>query len=62
MKAHMGSLLLPLTLLAAEAPGPAVGARVPDFRLTDQTGAMRDLRSLSGPKGLMLVFYRSADW
>ncbi len=42
--------------------GPQVGARVPDFSLPDQHGQTRTLRSLMGPKGLMLVFYRSADW
>jgi len=46
----------------APAPGPAVGAHAPDFRLSDQNGRERDLRSLSGRKGLMLVFFRSADW
>ena len=47
---------------ATEAPGPAVGAHVPAFQLPDQNGQSRDLHSLSGPKGLMLVFFRSADW
>jgi len=42
--------------------GPQVGTRVPDFTLADQHGQPRTLRSLMGPKGLMLVFYRSADW
>jgi peroxiredoxin len=28
----------------------------------DQKGQSRSLASLTGPKGLMLVFYRSADW
>ena len=42
--------------------GPQVGQRVPDFTLSDQTGRARTLESLMGPKGLMLVFYRSADW
>jgi len=45
-----------------QALGPRVGERVPDFSLTDQQGRTRTLASLSGPKGLMLVFYRSADW
>ncbi|MGP8244384.1 MAG: hypothetical protein ACLQVN_07675 [Bryobacteraceae bacterium] len=45
-----------------ESPGPAVGARVPDFQLADQSGQIRNLHSLYGPKGLMLVFFRSADW
>ncbi len=42
--------------------GPQVGARIPDFTLLDQKGQSRTLPSLMGPKGLMLVFYRSADW
>lgn len=42
--------------------GPQMGARVPDFTLLDQTGQSRTLASLIGPKGLMLVFFRSADW
>ena len=42
--------------------GPQVGMRVPDFTLLDQTGQSRTLTSLIGPKGLMLVFFRSADW
>jgi hypothetical protein len=42
--------------------GPAVGERVPDFSAPDQTGRTWTLESLMGPKGAMLVFYRSADW
>jgi peroxiredoxin len=42
--------------------GPQVGSRVPDFTLADQSGQSRSLQSLMGPKGLMLVFSRSADW
>ena len=42
--------------------GPQVGETVPSFSLADQHGAARDLQSLMGPGGLMLVFSRSADW
>ena len=42
--------------------GPQIGDVVPSFSLPDQTGAARDLASLAGPNGLMLVFSRSADW
>ena len=42
--------------------GPQVGSRVPDFTLLDQHGQSRTLASVMGPKGLMLVFNRSADW
>jgi cytochrome oxidase Cu insertion factor (SCO1/SenC/PrrC family) len=45
-----------------QALGPQVGSRVPDFTLSDQHGQRRSLQSLMGPKGLMLVFSRSADW
>jgi hypothetical protein len=42
--------------------GPQVGERVPDFTLNDQQGRSHTLTSLLGPGGLMLVFFRSADW
>jgi hypothetical protein len=42
--------------------GPAPGAAAPDFSLVDQSGQRRSLDSLMGPQGLMLVFFRSADW
>jgi len=42
--------------------GPQVGQRVPEFSLPDQTGRVRNLESIMGPRGGMLVFLRSADW
>ena len=42
--------------------GPEIGEKVPDFSLLDQNGAMRSLRDLAGPNGLLLVFSRSAGW
>jgi hypothetical protein len=42
--------------------GPEPGERLPDFSLPDQDGASRSLANLAGPNGLLLVFYRSADW
>ena len=42
--------------------GPQIGTRVPDFALKDQNGKAWTLQSVMGPKGAMLVFYRSADW
>jgi hypothetical protein len=53
--------------LAAQTPdpqslGPKAGERVPDFSLPDQHGNLRTLRSTFGPKGAVLVFFRSADW
>src|SRR5262245_4519388 len=42
--------------------GPQVGATVPEFSLPDQQGKKQTLQSIMGPKGAMIVFYRSADW
>ncbi len=42
--------------------GPAVGASVPALSGVDQFGQSHTLASAMGPKGAMLVFFRSADW
>ncbi len=42
--------------------GPRVGAQVPAFSGLDQFGRTQSLESSLGPKGAMLVFFRSADW
>jgi hypothetical protein len=42
--------------------GPQTGERVPDFNLPDPSGKRWTLQSIMGPKGAMLVFFRSADW
>ena len=53
---------------AADAPfdidtiGPQPGDTVPAFTLPDAAGRPHTLESLMGPKGLVLVFFRSADW
>ncbi|MBI1197114.1 MAG: redoxin domain-containing protein [Phenylobacterium sp.] len=48
----------------ADAPfGPKVGTRAPEVgALADQNGAPRTLTELAGPKGVVLMFYRSAGW
>jgi hypothetical protein len=43
-------------------PGPALGAAAPDFSARDQNGRAWTRAQLNGPRGLLLVFYRSADW
>lgn len=45
-----------------DAVGPQVGATVPPFSGQDQLGRTQTLASTLGPKGAMLVFFRSADW
>ena len=42
--------------------GPVVGQQVPAFAAQDQNGRTETLRSITGPKGAILVFFRSADW
>jgi len=42
--------------------GPQVGQVVPGFRLSDQNGKVWTRASIMGPKGALLLFYRSADW
>ena len=52
----------PAPAIDVQKLGPQVGARVPEFSLRDQHGETRSLSSLMGPKGAILVFFRSADW
>ena len=42
--------------------GLQIGDTVPAFSLVDQRGQIRDLPSLIGPNGMILVFSRSTDW
>ncbi len=66
----MAGLALAASSLVAQAPaavdtsklGPQVGAVVPAFSGVDQFGKPHTLASTYGPKGAMLVFFRSADW
>jgi hypothetical protein len=54
--------LLPSLALAAITTGPAVGTKLPDFSAADQDNRTHTLSSLLGPKGAVVVIYRSADW
>lgn len=51
-----------LALLGAVKSGPEIGSPMPAFEARDQNGKTHTLQSLLGPKGAVLVFYRSADW
>lgn len=42
--------------------GPQVGDKMPDFTLPDQHNEEHSLKSLLGPNGVVIVFFRSADW
>ena len=58
--------ILALAGLAAQPsgfdPGPELGASIPAFAAPDQEGRVRRFADLAGPNGLVLLFYRSADW
>jgi peroxiredoxin len=51
-----------LATLPARDYGPAIGSRMPDFELRDQNGKTRMLKNVLGPKGAVVLFFRSADW
>jgi hypothetical protein len=59
-----GLLLLAtaLSLAAQNLPGVRVGKPAPPFRARDQFAKEQTLSSLMGPNGLVLLFFRSADW
>jgi len=42
--------------------GPEVGTTVPALEAPDENGRLQNLQTILGPKGALLVFYRSADW
>ena len=44
------------------AIGLAVGQKAPAFSAPDQFGRQQTLDTLKGPKGTVLLFFRSADW
>jgi hypothetical protein len=61
------ALLIVAAVLVCAQPdvariGPQVGQPAIDFKLVDQTGRTQSLETVAGPKGTMLVFFRSADW
>lgn len=66
----LAAVVLGASGLASQAPapvdtskvGPQAGAVVPAFSGVDQFGTARTLNAIYGPKGAMLVFFRSADW
>jgi hypothetical protein len=58
------TVLLSIGTAAAQpdSRGPAVGKAIPRFSAPDQSGVIRTLENIKGPKGAMIVFSRSADW
>jgi hypothetical protein len=52
----------PAAVVDVATIGPKVGEALPDFSLPDQHGQMRSMKSLLGPNGAVIVFFRSANW
>src|ERR1700722_5761552 len=48
--------------LAQTITGLQPGVKAPEISLSDQTGKPQNLGTLTGPNGLLLLFFRSADW
>ena len=44
------------------AIGLNIGQPAPAFALTDQFGHEQSNQTLRGPKGTVILFFRSADW
>lgn len=58
-----GLVLLGATLsLAQDMPGVPAGKLAPSFRARDQFAKEQTLSSLMGRNGVVLLFFRSADW
>jgi len=55
-------VLMLTSLHPAKMPGINAGELAPPFRAPDQFGKTQSLASLMAPKGVVLLFFRSADW
>jgi len=55
-------LLITAPLLTGRDYGLPIGSKMPDFEARDQDGKVHTLRGLLGPKGAVVLFFRSADW
>lgn len=59
----LGSLMLGLSVLANAAWGLEKGQSIPqNFQAKDSLARVQTFESLTGEKGLVLIFTRSADW
>jgi hypothetical protein len=57
-----GSTIRVSSLVLHTAIGLSVGQKAPAFSARDQFGHEQNLETLRGPKGTILLFFRSADW
>ncbi|MDE0626889.1 MAG: hypothetical protein OXH99_10865 [Bryobacterales bacterium] len=59
--AAAGMMMAAASLYASTA-GPEAGSAIPSFEAVDQAGETRSFEDLTGENGLLLLFFRSADW
>lgn len=58
----LSSLLSVSNASTQTVKGLQPGENAPGFNLPDQDGKQQNLSTLAGPNGLLLLFFRSADW
>ena len=61
----LSAVALAPTLMSAQSEiptGPDVGEKIPSFEAVDQSGRRQTFETLKGANGLLMLFYRSADW
>ena len=51
-----------MAIAAGASAGIHAGEKIPGFKATDQNGREQTFRTLAGRNGLVLLFFRSADW
>ena len=57
-----GSTIHDAVIKGLTSIGLEVGQKAPVFSAHDQLGRVQNLETLKGPKGTILLFFRSADW
>jgi len=57
-----GSAIHVVSIRPFSEVGLRAGRKAPDFSARDQFGQAQTLETLRGPKGTVLLFFRSADW
>jgi peroxiredoxin len=57
-----GIIVPSFNISAQSLKGLNPGAKAPAIHLKDERGRQQSLATLSGPNGLLLLFFRSADW
>jgi peroxiredoxin len=57
-----GIMVPSFNISAQSLKGLHPGAKAPAIHLKDERGRQQSLATLSGPNGLLLLFFRSADW